>query len=276
MIPALNRRSENVLMIGLGSGSWARVLASHARLKKLTIVEINPGYLDIIRNYPEFADVLDDTRIDIIIDDGRHWLRRNTDQKFDVIVGNLTFHWRSNTTHLSSSEFMRLAKSHLNCNGLLYLNTTDSPYIIRTAVEAFKHVVSFGNFVAASDHPFDLTARERIRNLLLFSENMAPFFTVTPEREDVMKELAEFDLPEISAEMLPDTSVITDDNMVAEFERFRREKRNYRRPDHRILAAIMLDRKSFVQSVKIALGDTFFERSANRKRIHNKIFESNF
>ena len=40
---------REVLMIGLATGAWAQVIANHPQVEKLTIVEINPGYLKLIR-----------------------------------------------------------------------------------------------------------------------------------------------------------------------------------------------------------------------------------
>src|ERR1700733_984922 len=46
---------RRVLMIGLGSGSWAQVVANHPQLEELVVVEINPGYLKLIPRYPAVA-----------------------------------------------------------------------------------------------------------------------------------------------------------------------------------------------------------------------------
>ena len=40
---------RDVLMIGLSSGSWAQVIANNPDVRSLTVVEINPGYLTLIR-----------------------------------------------------------------------------------------------------------------------------------------------------------------------------------------------------------------------------------
>jgi spermidine synthase len=108
---------REVLMIGLSSGSWAQVIANHPQVQHLTIVEINPGYLRLIRRNSEVASLLRNPKVQIEIDDGRRWLVRNTGRKFDAIVMNTTFHWRSNASNLLSSEFLQLIREHLNPGG---------------------------------------------------------------------------------------------------------------------------------------------------------------
>jgi hypothetical protein len=49
-------------MIGLASGSWAQVVVNLPHVKELTVVEINPGYVEIIRRHPEAAWLLVDPR----------------------------------------------------------------------------------------------------------------------------------------------------------------------------------------------------------------------
>jgi len=82
------RRLLRTMALGLSSGSWARVLVDYERVKKLTIVEINHGYVEAIKRYPVNAPVLTDKRTKVVFDDGRRWLVRNPDAKFDFILMN--------------------------------------------------------------------------------------------------------------------------------------------------------------------------------------------
>ena len=100
---------RRVLEIGLSSGSWAQIIANHPGVEHVEVVEINPGYLALIRSRPLVAGLLRDPKVHIDIDDGRRWLRRQQD-RFDLIVMNTTWHWRSNATNLLSREFLELAR----------------------------------------------------------------------------------------------------------------------------------------------------------------------
>lgn len=222
MLAALHPNPATLLEIGLSSGSWTQVAASNCRIKKIDVVEINPGYGEIIRNYPENAGVLSNPKINLHIDDGRRWLKRNPAACFDFILMNTTFHWRSNSTNLLSREFLTLAKKHLLPGGVLYYNTTGSREVVRTAAEVFKHVVVYSTFVAASDDPFSMSPQERAAGLLNFRKGSGPVLdTLLPLDARVWREMYSFDLKDVSKEVLGDRNLvaITDDNMLTEFKR---------------------------------------------------------
>src|SRR6185503_10053719 len=73
-IAGLHAHPREVLMIGLSTGSWASVLAENPEVEHLTVVEINPGYTDLVRQFPEVAGVVDHPKVRIEIDDARRWL----------------------------------------------------------------------------------------------------------------------------------------------------------------------------------------------------------
>ena len=145
---------REMLMIGLSSGSWARIIADLPSTKSLRIIEINPGYLELIRKYPSVASILDDPKVTIEIDDGRRWLLRHPDAKFDFIVMNASFSWRAHMTNLLSVEFLELVRAHLRPWGIHYFNTTWSLDVMRTAVATFPQSMRVMNFAAVSDAPF--------------------------------------------------------------------------------------------------------------------------
>jgi spermidine synthase len=155
-VGVLHPNPARILMVGLASGSWAKVLASMPGLERFTIVEINPGYLDLIRHHREVAGVLTNPKVDIVIDDGRRWLEAHPAERFDAVVMNTTWHWRAHTTNLLSREFFEIVKRHLLPGGLFYFNTTSSRDACRTAIAEFPHTLRVSNFVAASDVPLGI------------------------------------------------------------------------------------------------------------------------
>jgi len=165
-LSALHPAPRHVLMIGLGSGSWAQVVANHPQLEELKVVEINPGYLKLIPQYPAVASLLGNPRVQITIDDGRRWLARNPGQRFDAIVMNTTFHWRNHISNLLSVDFLRMARQHLNLGGVLFYNTTGSGDVMATGLAVYPYALRFLNCLAVSDSPIEFD-RARWKAVLL-------------------------------------------------------------------------------------------------------------
>ena len=221
IVPALHPNPKRILEIGLSSGAWAKVLLSFEGLEKLVSVEINDGYLQLIAKVPMVASILQDPKITLSIDDGRRWLRRNPQERFDVIVMNTTLHWRSQITNLLSVEFFRLCKSRLAEGGVFYFNTTGSQDAIFTAAQVFPYVVQYASFAAASSRPFDLSSIARRNNLLRFrTDSGASFFQSRPQLEVLLKQMSEAPLHDVGNlyRQRTDLRVITDDNMLTEFK----------------------------------------------------------
>jgi len=152
-LSAIHPAPRRVLMIGLGSGSWAQVVANQPQVEELTVVEINPGYLKLIPLYPAVASLMGNTKVQITIDDGRRWLVRNPAQRFDAIVMNTTLHWRNHASNLLSVDFLRLARKHLNSGGVLFYNITGSEDAMATGLAVYPFTFRFLSCLAVSDSP---------------------------------------------------------------------------------------------------------------------------
>jgi spermidine synthase len=156
---------RDVLMIGLATGAWAQVIAANPNVRRLTIVEINPGYLQLIRKYKAVASILDNPKVEIIIDDGRRWLNRHPDLKFDAIVQNTTWHFRPNVTNLLSEPYLRLSATHLRDGGIFLYNTTNSIRAMLTGCAVFPYAVREFNMIIGSNTPL-VTDYARLRRVL--------------------------------------------------------------------------------------------------------------
>ena len=164
-ISYLHPAPKRVLMIGLSGGAWASIIAANPHVETLWAVEINPGYEEVISKYPVVAPIMKDPRFKLIIDDGRRWLVSNPDEKFDMIVANTTFHWRSFASNLLSSEFQELVAAHLAPGGIYLYNTTGSADAAFTSAQVFPYSMMVVNNVVGANAPFNLDA-ERWRKAL--------------------------------------------------------------------------------------------------------------
>lgn len=233
---ALHPAPRNVLMIGLSSGSWAQITANDPRVQHLTIVEINPGYLPLIREHAEVASLLHNPKVQIVIDDGRRWLVSHPDQRFDYFVMNTTQHWRANASNLLSVEFLQLVRQHMNPGAVGFYNTTDSPDVQVTGARVFPYALRISTFLAVSDRPLVLD-RTSLRTLLAtYRIDGRPVFDLSkqadraelekivsiPESrtEDVRGPGLDYSI-ETRASLLARLSharTVTDDNMAGEWE----------------------------------------------------------
>ena len=155
-IAGIHANPTDVLVIGLSSGSWAQVVVSNPAVEKMTVIEINPGYIPLIRQRPSVASLLSNPKVDIQIDDGRRWLVRNPDRKFDLILMNTTWNWRANVSNLLSVEFGDLLRSHLKQGGIAYYNTTWSGEVQLTGATEFPYALRIENFLAVGGSPVTL------------------------------------------------------------------------------------------------------------------------
>lgn len=219
VLAAMHRDPRNVLVIGLSGGAWTKVISEFPTVEKIDVVEINPSYLELISLYPDVAPIISDSRISFHIDDGRRWLRLNSDNRYDLIVMNSIHHWRSNATNLLSREFMALAKERLGEGGIFYVNSTDSPDVLETASSVFNYAFRYENFVAASNDDFrpnlDLY---RFRYLEIFGAPDVDSASAISGRIQKIYDVPIVGLDEVRLDYDRDLEVIRDDNMITEYK----------------------------------------------------------
>jgi len=163
-ISFLHPDPQEILMVGMSGGAWTEVIANHPQVRKVVCIEINPGYVEVIRRYPQVAPLLRNPKVEIVYDDGRRWMTRNRARKFDLIVADTTYSWRAHATNLLSVEFLALARQLLKPGGVLYYNTTFSYVAQHTGASEFPYALRFGPLLAVSDSPLRLD-RERFRRI---------------------------------------------------------------------------------------------------------------
>jgi spermidine synthase len=222
VLALLHPDPKRVLFVGLSAGAWVRAMQGFPRVESIDVVEINPGYIELIRGYSNLARILKDPRVHLHFDDGRRWLRRNPTAQFDIIVQNTTYHWRANVDNLLSSEYFSEVKRHLNPGGIAIANTTGSFDVLATVQSVFAHAYRFRNFVYASDHPLvpDINGLGSIQQ-----PDGKPFATENALPTSVAALLQSARLEPVDAFLERRTvkgEIITDDNLLTEYRHGRR------------------------------------------------------
>jgi spermidine synthase len=218
---------KHILMIGLSSGSWAQVLVNHPQVESLEVIEINPGYLQLVPQYPVVASLLRNARLHVYADDGRRWLLAHPEAHYDAIVMNTSFYWRDHSSNLLSVEFLKIIRQHLSPGGVFYYNTTGSDDVVATGLHVFPYGLRVANFLAVSDSPINLdevrwtsTLRQyRIDNRLVFdpsnpkSEETLASYVGIARALDTSKTFESLETSASLKERIVNRLVFTDDNM---------------------------------------------------------------
>ncbi|WP_201578460.1 spermidine synthase [Psychrobacter okhotskensis] len=224
LLTAIKPQAKTALIIGLSTGSWAQVLSSMPSLEKITIIEINPAYVDFIREHPEVSELLEDDRVEIIFDDGRKYLKQHQEQTYDIILMNTTWNWRAYASNLLSADFLKIIKQSLALDGVVYYNTTQSLDAYYTAQSIFDYVYQYKFIVLASDS-------EVVIDLAIIQQNLCklenyksknPIFKSEQECHQATQRI--MDTPFISykdidmSKLNRESQLITDNNMITEYK----------------------------------------------------------
>ena len=226
MLPVLKPEAKDILVIGLSTGSWVKVLSMMPNIEKITVIEINPAYIELIKTDPIVSDILKDKRIEIIFDDGRKWIKRKTDEKFDIILMNTTWYWRAYASNLLSQNFLNILKPHMKPDSILFYNTTQSADAYYTASKVFPYVYKYKFMVLTSMQPIVLENHDDIqKNLckLVRYYNQIPVFKNRQEcslASDILLKtpLVPYDRIDFSEFSSHQPELITDDNMITEYK----------------------------------------------------------
>ena len=177
---------HRVLVIGCGAGVTAGAVSIEPHLQKETIAEIEPLVPKVVSTH--FAehnfDVIRNPRVEVRIDDGRHYLLTSK-EKFDGITSDPLDPWVKGAAALYTREFFEIAKKHLNPGGVvtqfvqLYESNEEAVKSeIATFLEAFPNGMVFANTVNGQGYDVVLLGQ------------------VEPTKIDVDKLQAKLDSPE--------------------------------------------------------------------------------
>jgi len=130
---------RSVLVIGCGAGITAGAVSLDPRVERETIVEIEPLVPRAAAAYfgEPNVDVLHNSKVQVRIDDGRHYLL-TTPEHFDGITVDPLDPWVKGAANLYTREFIEAMKQRLNPGGAVTMYVQ----LFETNLEAVKSTVA--------------------------------------------------------------------------------------------------------------------------------------
>jgi spermidine synthase len=120
---------KRILIIGGGEGAVLREVLKHSTVKRVIMVEIDKKVIDVSKKFlvSIHKNSFFDKRVELIIDDGYHYLKKSK-KKFDCIIVDASDPGKNSpSNHLYTIEFYSLLKSRLRKDGIFVTQAT-SPF----------------------------------------------------------------------------------------------------------------------------------------------------
>jgi predicted membrane-bound spermidine synthase len=240
----LDRSPQNALVICFGMGTTFRSL--HSWSIPVTAVELVPSVPRLFSYYHEDAEtILASPLSHIVIDDGRRYLERTTEQ-YDVITIDPPPPLEAAASSLLySKEFYQVARRRLRAGGILQqwipATSDDSPVdvaaVARSLRDSFPHVRAFydefGIHFLCSDQPLPArTAADLFRRMPQAAViDLAEFEDPAKPEETANLQLKTLLAQEQSMDQLiaasPSTPALTDDRPINEYFAWRQWRRDH-------------------------------------------------
>ena len=124
-------RAKRVLVVGGGDGGMLRRVLQHRGVEQATLVEIDPGVIELCRKYlPSIGEnVFDVPRARVVIADGAKYMAE-TEDKYDVVIVDSTDPIGPGEV-LFSAAFYGDCKRRLNAGGIL-VTQSGVPFLQKT------------------------------------------------------------------------------------------------------------------------------------------------
>jgi len=144
---------KSVLVVACGAGVTAGTFVLHPSIERIVICDIEPLVPQHVtpRFKLENYDVLNDPRVRVVCDDGRHFLRTTT-EKFDIITSDPIDPWVKGCAALNTTDYYQMCRDHLTPGGVMSLwmplyesNSQASKSVIATFFHVFTNGIFWSN-----------------------------------------------------------------------------------------------------------------------------------
>ncbi|MDD9908988.1 MAG: fused MFS/spermidine synthase [Ahrensia sp.] len=132
----LGKPASSLLEIGFGGGRTAWYLHKHFPDLDITSVELDPEVLELAIKY---FGVSNQENFDVQVADGRRYMQRQTDRRWDIIMVD-AYRGPFVPFHLLTTEFYALAKRRLSDGGVLVQNVEPTTMVFEAALKTVGSV----------------------------------------------------------------------------------------------------------------------------------------
>lgn len=117
---------KRVLILGGGDGGLTRELLHYKEIESIDLVELDEKMISLAKNHPLLSQVsagsFKSSKVRVHIQDAFEWVRKNKQQKFDLILVDLPHPFSHDIARLYTYEFYQFATQLLNMDGLFVLD----------------------------------------------------------------------------------------------------------------------------------------------------------
>lgn len=152
-LPLAEASGGDVLVIGLASGITAGAVTVDRAVRSIDIVEIEPGIEAAARLFGAHNHaVLDDPRVRLHADDGRHFVAAAPVARWDVVISEPSNPWISGVANLFTKDFLELGRERLKPGGVwaqwlqVYgMSSEDLRCLLGTFADVYPHVALYAS-----------------------------------------------------------------------------------------------------------------------------------
>jgi len=170
---AAAKKMDNVLVIGYGTGSITEAVFKFKNVKKVTVIELNRAVIKNLRQIPLFQNLMNDPRLEFVVDDGRRFLQSHTD-RYDLIFTSPLRATTAYSNNIYSQQFFALVSKRLDKDGIFVVWSDSLDVTFRTldAVFSYKRLYkgnSGGFYMAANER---LKTERDVKTLMTMMESL--------------------------------------------------------------------------------------------------------
>ncbi len=178
---------ERALFIGAGAYTLPKQLHHEYPKARIDVVDIEPDIEALAEQYFQLPIT---AQIRTYIEDGRMFLT-NSSSSYDVIFSDVYYTMNSVPAHVTTREFLEIAKSHLSERGLFLANIIGSNYEFPQSMLYAEIHTMHKVFPFVSVFPVESATSTRLQNFILVGSTVPlrqarDVYSVSPPQSDVV------------------------------------------------------------------------------------------